>query len=870
MVIDNFYAQDNKNLGDNVAPQSEFASNCYGNSVIASIIDDYLHYSKETSWVKSKFIYDIIDSLVYKYKSATAISMRSLFRPYNSLINNYISFSMRTVSESLESLLEKLESAYNEFEESYQSFDKLGTDNDFEVKIRNCVLAYYNLVHNSVFFKDNNNLSVVQFRNSEFLNNLVLPNYKELYINNLKPELGFFVPFTDAYCLQALIDIADEVWKYKNSYDFDNPLDEMRIAALCSRAEAKFGRYFYLNGESYQVSLNRKSSIIVARPLYNKSSVTAVKPIRLFEKIKVFIANDCNNDDDCCVNDLSPKIYKIAIIGHCENCSDLKQNAEVNDLCSSLCGWIDEQLNNMERPQRICIELTYFVNVIDHYDFKGKDIIQPERLQEGTKWESNKDGNSVNVSCKVEFCNYEMDFTFSNDKIKEIIEKHHMVFLIEPPFLFYEDFEIRSEVPINYYCSELDNLSNQSNGIELVWESKDDSDSENNKQIVYQSLRYLSAQLNRIMASRSMEAGEICRVINENYLNVIQTAAKDVTTRDLIKHRVVYFFTSETTILKFGQTASYPISRVERYSGKKMIIMQFSNCKTNSLLEKYMPSQVSDVAAEFCIPVWSILKYEAIRYTFKRKNIIKVSSKLTNDLTEYDYLRILKSIIVDVSAKPENEGSFNIILNIRIKDCLYGYLLNRFKNISEEDINTLNNNLLDWTYNYLDLLFNKIIFNAEALNPIEKLIKEGFSINLYSSAESAEGMFFLFLYDEWKNNRQLTHKFANRLTINKQDSSPIDASKSILSQKNLSKSNQDNFFMDKKLFIDIPKRIAKWGDLGAIATNLCIEAGSRKYYNGDKNYFSDMANALIGLCKWAKLENSVLFENITSWKKSLQ
>ena len=868
--------------------ESEFDR--YDESVVSVVIRSHaMEEAKFALWAddsqrgKEAFIYDVLHGFANIYNGVSGRDDRKWLNPYSELQIvfadsqiQYLDDNDNVSTTSISDLLMPLSEAYSELIREYDD----SMNNRITLKtVQRCVRAYFTLVQKTVFFKENSNLRNVQFRNSEYLNNLALPDYRNLLIKSDVSDIGYNVPFADAYCLQALLDIADRLGKRITGDD----TKELRINMECTFADADFARYIYINGQSYRITMNRQTSKIVARPIYRRSSVMAVKPLRLFEKIAAFIANDCQN-----------RIYKVVIIGHSErSILDLSapSEKEVKDLCEMLSGWLKEQKALYGKSFMPTVEIEYQVNKADWYDCRGEGRFEEknEPYQCGyhknggfTEKKSEIGGKETQFAVigTIKPVDYEKQFAYSSQNLHEIIDNSDIVFLLEPSFLFFENFDIQRSYTLDYYCQKMHDYLEK--GKKIVW-AEDDSISDS----VYGSMKSLSSQLNRIMASRSMDSGDICRVINKDYVNRIKKRVNE----QKGNRKCVFIFSSETYGLDMSGMATYPLSRVEKYNQKKMTIFQFCNYTVPSLLDAHEKPKERE-SVHYKISLWSIFKYASIRYSFKEKDVWRTAGDGLDWLNNYDYFRILKSILVVVEAVPKGEGLFTVKATLTIKECFDKYLYNRFveENIPKENrlniAKKLYKRLPEHYEPLVRKLFEEVLFkwdsdeskaNYKGLVEENNVMRTGFSMNLYSSAKNSRDMFFLYLYVRELSNGEKVG--GSRILTDINPTVEVDREcvfarleKNWKENRGMTLAEEKYFFMDKKLFMDIPDRLNHKGMLDMVGINLCHEANQPGVFqcrSRDRvDYFDDLADAFLDLCEWAEIPNDELKQRLIAWKQS--
>ena len=870
------------------AEASEFSK--YDQSVVSKVIWKHaqkknLAWKKNAAAGKEQFIFDVLQGFEQAYTDRGNPEERNWLKPYTCLEKIFFDSNIQFLAPDgmiktnpVSELIKPLLRSYEALDAIYQSEKRKEIGSIPLDIVKACVREYFLLVQKTVFFKGNSNLHNIQFRNSEYLCHLVIPEYTRNLIKSDDADCGYRVSYADAFCLQALLDTADRLEDCFVNIDENDATRKLRIYEECTMADMSFGRYIWLKGQSYRITMNRQSSRIVARPFYRKSSITSVKPLRLYEKIKAFISNSTKDNNS--VKDT----FTVSIIGHCE-CSDIRNSpaeTEVCDLCTMLDGWLSEQKLPTHQTEMPHIEIRYLINKADWFDCEG--ISHQEHFN----------GTIGSVVWSVEPVDYEKKFAFTTESMRAVIDASDMVFLLEPSFLFFENFEIYKNDTLPYYCEQVQkNLENKGT-IRWAYDEAEPS-------TAYGSMQYLSAQLNRIMASRSMDAGNICRVLNTQYVDdIIQKVKSEKKAK-----KCVYLFSSETTGLDMSGMAIYPLSRVEKYNQKKMTIFQFCNYPVPSLLEKHQSIKPEEPAF-YQISLWSLLKYSSMRYALMEIVNLKIENNGFEWLKPYDYFRIYKSILINVTATPQRGGQFKINAALTMKECFAKYLHTRMMqaNISENDglhaAEKLYETLLGHYTLFVEKLFKDILFSwdphelrnhrkNDSSDPStgnicgiweeNMLMRSGFAMNMYSSAKNTHDLFFLYLYEEELSKWQKTDGLYS--LVQKQPDVEVNPEKekeTLRKNWNSEPGNdtacaQSDFFMDKKLFMEIPERISRRGELDMLGMGMCLEANAKGVYNCNAkykiDYRYDLVDALLDLCKWANREENDLYWRLNAWKNKL-
>lgn len=655
---------------------------------------------------------DIRDSFVNALSKGFSCNLsdkhENLLANRESILFDYGSCNIETVNVS---------EYFNDFKTSVERVKKILN----RASLSDVANSFFNLSRNVIFRPQNRNLFDSHFRKSRILENLIRPAETEK-LNNC-----FIYKVSDPFVAASLVRIADNIQYCIEKKLIENESKELYAlrSVLFSRlAERAFDRYFHVKGETFRVSLNRHLDMLIAHPYDDLSSVEEVKPIRLFEKIKLFISehilNSVVKDDSASEEAKQYKECKVFIIGHTEACGEDGEERELRDLMRALLNWYSDV---EKTPLRLTIE-----NIVHHHDYMAT-------YNRGFSDASSSDGSAPKIfseilrdnraECILRSVDYNAKLAFNTLYLQEIIQKNDIVFILDCPWLTQEDLDIKKIGSLQYFCDEI-------SGIETVTASNPRIDSY--KQTI---MDRLSSQYNRIMSTNTFDAGEICRVLKDHILDRIRIALKNPENVTIngsdnsreFNHKAVYLFTSETVGIQYSSYASYPLQRKEKYESKDFVIYQFCNYKV-----KPLPNVVSPDKAAFRIGLWSIIKYISIGYAYVQlRDIINecADSKLEPDC----YFEVYRNIFVMLNTEVDDDSRMKVHVSVKFSSKVREIIGNEY------GTSKLYNHIMS----LIRALYSKVLFsNANEVG--DMYMKTGFSMNLYSCADDVRKMYFWHKY----------------------------------------------------------------------------------------------------------------------------
>ena len=570
--------------------------------------------------------------------------------------------------------------------------------------------AFFAVSQKCVFNEKNFNLYDYTFRSSTFLKTLMT------FASTEEEGVRVFDPW-DPFALDALsraLVCSAELSKCARMEKLDRSdlLFAFRVYLLNCSVESSFDRYMTLNGLTYRIELNRHRSKLIGQRMRDISSTCETKPLRLFEKTAVYIRNNMSGAGDTLV-------VRVCIIGHTEpTCSGMENPLE--DYILAVLYWYSQLERNDERIPKLDLRVRNIVNTADarSADKKTfrKDICLP------------KFAKNCRASYEIAVENYEERFTFNTQYIEKEIRNSQIVFLLDCPWLSVENYEIGESSSLDTYCEllkyrkreEPDCLLNFNTDFSAFYKRS--------------TMRRLGAQYNRIMGSKSLQAGYVVRSMKDALIRRIQHIVENTPLEDGWKE--LYIFSSENEGIDFSYVSTYPLTRQERYDGKSFDIIQFKN-HPSRMLECLKPNK----SVSFRISLWSILKYICVSFAY-----CEFKERLLQCL-EIDSLEdpILIWALYDGIAVIFNVGQRNMT-DVRITltfDKSVRTVLEQFD--CGLDTKKVIDGLKALTRSLIEPLYRKCVFSADQQYG-DDAIKTAFEMNLQSAAENVDTMYFLHKY----------------------------------------------------------------------------------------------------------------------------
>lgn len=605
---------------------------------------------------------------------------------------------------------------------SYSLKDDIMYFSDIDASI-SVLDAFFDLSKKVVFNYQSELLHNMSFRKSRFLKELILFGAHEVEWFNDKTDdndvanyiaeknnsiISYNFGFKNPFVIDSFRRIINNVKAFNIRNAESSLLTMLKREILLRRAERSFNRFLRADNKTHRVSLNRHTSSLTSWPYYELSSIEEIKPIRLFEKIVTYINNNIDfSISEYCVN--------ISIIGHTEVSNNGKEK-ELADLMTAILSWYDQFSIGKQIETKLSINIVNYVNQKDwpNYNF--------ERIK-NFKCESKRG----KAQCSIRLVDYSSFFALSLFEMSKIIDKNNIVFILDCPWLTSENVDIKMKSSLDYFCKAIKDVSLE-DGYDLEDYSYDNPERLDSP--YHTMMKYLDSQYNRIMASSTINAGSIVRVLKDKVIKKIQ---RMVSQSDYNVKKELFVFSSENDGLDYSYLASYPLTRMEMYEGKRISIFQFCNYEP-TILEYNDPDNLV-----FNIRFWSMLKYISIAYAYIdfKKIIDKCFDGIQLNAEHYFtiYRNIYVSLLIDIAMT-------NIVISIKLDKSIN----NIFDGLCDE---TRAKNCLRELIGQIGILV-KDIYSEVVFSPKDEFgnnaIREAFSMNIYSCVSDVNEVMFWHKY----------------------------------------------------------------------------------------------------------------------------
>lgn len=733
---------------------SEFSEGGYEQSYFSLAIKDYINdfsfdgYLGENSADKTEKFNQYYQNILNE-----CISDKPLF--FNNISSCFRQINLRSFSDieyidtnsdktiSVEEYMFELRKAVKKLYSNYEHNIYVNDEN-----FRSYLETFLDISKNIVFNSENYNLYSKQFRNSDLVNNLNcigrIPDNRYKYKKEGYSYFSMYNPFAYDSIRRILLNINDN---YKKLYATPQ-LNDLRKEMFVKQAERAFNRFTsYNNGVSFRVALNRHNSELISSPYNKLSSIEEIKPIRLFEKIVVYINQILKNYTSSEYIDV-----KVCIIGHTE-ASNKGKELELADLLNSIITWYNRSytIENQEYP-KLKLEIN---NIVSDGDTPISE--KGERVESIDYVENGNTG-----TCIIQKTDYIKEFFFTTTTLKNICEENDIIFILDCPWLTHENYDIKNNGSLNYFCEYI---------------QKKDIENEKTPWFGFGSsertiMQDIDTQYNRITSSDTSKSGEIARMFKDNLIKQVEAFICSHNKPE-DKQKEAYIFTSEKDGVDYSYIASYALTRVERYEGKNITIVRFCN-KYSEMLS------IADTDIEFSIRLWSLFKYVSIAYAmidFKKK----INECFENRIVNLEnYFEIFRDIVI----------KFRVDSNLRNISVCLGFsnrlsILAKELGIDRRCLDRIKSNLYETIIPLIRTLCYEVVF-SDNNNFGDDSIRTAFEMNVYSAIKNVKTMLF------WHKYRMANiSKETNQFFVKVEDYYEYD-----LKDSNFEKES----FMDKRLY----------------------------------------------------------------------
>lgn len=706
------------------------------------------------------------------------------------------------------------------------------------------VSSFQELSKEVVFNSSSRMLSSIPFRTQcPFLSSLLCPdNTPSVQLPRSRNKMSslygnvkiFFLDALDPFVCDSLLRISREFSRNKklfcgekNDGFVQTLMRELRLSLFVRRAEKEFKRFMYLEHQTYKVHLNRQLNSIVAFPYLHASSLETVKPIRLFEKIQQYIEKrwmDAGN-----IREPNPKLnVRVCLIGYTEPSKKIVrteggneyEERELFDLAQAVASWLEEKsaINTDFAETEISVSIENLYNECDiprPLDRKGgkNSIDQSIEIQ----------NRKHTIRAKASAISYDW-FNFNTTFFTDVImENNDLIFLLDCPFLTEEDYDVQRGFSLREYCETL-----------RRWDYFDMESYPRLDEKRHTPMEVLNSQYNRIMASATRNAGEICRVFRDYWVSDINAKLKKDNGVDSVR-KVVYIFTSETDGLIYSSLSSHPVSRTEQYEGKTFNIFRLGNKKADML-----PPPEKNARMEIKISLWRMLKYASVEYAFNSfrtelEKLLLGTKRFTHPL---DIHALYRYIWIELSEEVEYKQNhqYRLALKIGADQVAVKRILERNGLTGEKH----SQKLYCFVRDFVEGIYKNVYFpedNAEKQFG-DELLREAFCMNLYGAAENIWSLWFWHTY-----RTAISQNKYSQFHISYPDHMENSGFTTSIEKSNTDASASD-FFKDKKLYDIVFRSLEISSSISPAVKSLLYNVPEFFETYGNHGYETILGNAL--------------------------
>lgn len=626
------------------------------------------------------------------------------------------------LTEYKESLTQKLTDLENEVREG-----KNGAEIDINnATVRNYCDAYYSVLKNVIFSKDNRNL-----RNDDFRQSLLLENLTTLFAE--KKDENYRFDILEPFICQAIIDAAS----FKKSFIKADKLFELRREMFLESVESTLNRFLNIQQKRFKLNYRKKSVGFLAVPYERLSSVCSIDPMRIYEHIISYI--ESMEEIRSAYDQLT---VKVCIIGELED-----DNYSLEDLCKAVSRWYER----LEVATKLLLQIKQIVN----YQFdsnKKSDEIKLDSKPGNT-------GAAADYYCSVVGMDYKKQFTYSTKKLMEIVADNEITFVVDCPWLYREESKTGFESEL---ASQIENLSDR--------RERNDTELYANFGTYHKGTAAgrMGSMLYDMMESPKMINGKIEKFLKNNVISDIISYVKSADKG----RKEVFVICSDYHAYRYSDAFVYLLTKNEKYDGKDYSVIKFTNTPAKTL------AKPKGGKTEIVIDLWSILKYLSMTY-YRRcfEKIVRACVKSNREkISSEEILEISKGIKVRLRI----EHIHNVEVSIEI-DNFARKLLWQYDNADTVRIKKADcERIASMIYELSRAAFTN---NREYA---DDAIKTCFEINMYNNAKNVMDMLFINRYRYAMNrgpNYYFDVQYAGYIDIMEQDDCRIGLTDRFMDKK---------------------------------------------------------------------------------------
>lgn len=639
---------------------------------------------------------------------------------------------------------------------------------------REYVEAFFEFSRNVVFFKKNKLIDMEGFRKSEFVRDIMSI---ECWEENQRMYFSMYSPFAH----EALHRIIDNLQLFINQNVICSSVFTIRKRVWLLKAERLLARNICDNKYgTVRIAMDRQKSVLEGIPYTDLSSIAEVKPIRLFEKIVMYIANNIEKYEKELKLDVS-------IIGHVEFQEETKKGKEINDLILAVLNWytdssFQEILGERMKPDLI-FHLRYYLNEKCREQNGTAENLYSKEYIDKQRFEGNTSKLEINYIDYKQF-----EFGIYSSTLQELIKKNDICFIIDCPWLSKEDYDFENRGYIDTFCEKLN-----ASGYMENYEKEKLGSTMGRKGYMAE----LDSLYSRIIGSSTNLFGEVIRIPDDFLLKGLSRCVMECKEK-----KEVYVYFSEKDGVNYSYIDKYLLTRKEAYDGKSFTIIKYCNYPVQRI-----PIMENSSRCLVKIRLWSMLKYISVAYAYNeaKLEIANVFKEVgIGQIEVYDYLTIYRNISINLNVDLyEDRVDSSVVFLENIKSIVERYAI--------EDEQKFWSKLKKTIENIVDNLLREILFQ-KTIDETDESIRKAFVMILYSAADSVDKLIFWNKYKLWSEGS------GNGFLLNIE----TDLEQEVFFESDIN--YRTDSFMDKKLYAAILNLVERKLPLNLGVRNLVYEA----------------------------------------------
>ena len=391
---------------------------------------------------------------------------------------------------------------------------------------------------------------------------------------------------------ERTVNFADNMMYEYNNFNGYLPEEKENLISVLehnfiSSCIEDFKRWIYINGKNSLVTLEGESNTLRHYMCKRLSSISMIRAVRLYEKIKSFLQAKPNT-----------KSLSICAIGYTRIARDKSGKyerctaTEVDELCTLLkCTFPNVDIKytavmNIKSFNKSYLKRNY--NVLEEKNAEIKSFVGGRQLR------LKKSNNKV----KVIYTDY--DKLFSRKSVDEMIDRYDMLFLLDCPELYYEEFYPHFEGTWQGLYDMFNNTSYKKNYEYARLGSRIDS-----KGVLSEIDKQLSVLSNKYPQGRGSFNPAIKEYLFDYIYQKVKEEKKDVKT--------VYCYLSTLESATSSKYKHMSVVHKEYYNNKCFNILKLSCEKEEKLSSINIKSSDLKDITSICFSAWNLIKNVGLR-----------------------------------------------------------------------------------------------------------------------------------------------------------------------------------------------------------------------------------------------------------------